>query len=118
MYRAKQVAPHHLCNAAGFIAVGLVHLRLENASVWRVSMQITRRLTLARPSNNHCDKGPASSRPLKPAVGILEHPLEILRMAWLLHLAANLACFVDDARAVSFNETCNPALYSMLRFSL
>jgi hypothetical protein len=37
LHRAKQVDPYHLRNAAGIIAVGLVH-PLRNALVWLVLM--------------------------------------------------------------------------------
>lgn len=104
MHRAKQVDPHHLRNAAGVIAVGLVHLRLKES------------LGVAGLDADHRQAGPgrafeqplrqgAGFKPnaLKPPVGILEDPCQIPLDGSPPLSRGKTGCFVDDAHCGLFH---------------
>ena len=98
MHRAKQIDPHHLRNAAGIIAIGLVRLGLQeclgvpglDADHWKACLGKTFVQPLRQWSGFKTDPFDLPGR-------VLEHPRKILRVTGNFHLAANRARFVRDA---------------------
>jgi hypothetical protein len=94
----KQIDPHHLRNAAGIMAIGLVRLGFQEC------LGVTR----LDADHRQAGFGRALEQPLRQWSGfktdpfdlpgrVLEHPRKILRVTGNFHLAANRARFVHDA---------------------
>ncbi|ESY62596.1 hypothetical protein X743_34360 [Mesorhizobium sp. LNHC252B00] len=81
-------------------------------------MQIIGRPALARPSNSHCDKGPASS-PTRSNRQAGSLSTRAISSGWVGTFTSPHTVPVSSTMqiAVSFTETSNPAQCFMLRFS-